>query len=61
MLTSLIEDNKVKCYEYFPKLNGQITFANIGITCKSEQTHPTYIKRIMEVSKVKEQKIKPLI
>lgn len=52
MLTSLIENNKVKCHEYFPKLNGQITFANIKITCTTEETRPTYIKRIMEVDKV---------
>jgi protein tyrosine phosphatase len=57
MLTSLIEDNKVKCHEYFPKLNGQITFTNIRITCISEQAHATYIKRIMEVEKVFEQKM----
>jgi protein tyrosine phosphatase len=56
MLTSLIEDNKVKCHEYFPKLNGQITSNNICITCTSEQAHPTYIKRIMEVEKVSENK-----
>lgn len=52
MLTSLIENNKVKCHEYFPKLNGQITFDNIKITCITEEARPTYIKRIMEVDKV---------
>lgn len=52
MLTSLIENNKVKCHEYFPKLNGQITFANIKITCITEEKRTTYIKRIMEVDKV---------
>lgn len=56
MLTSLIEDNKVKCHEYFPKLHGTIQVENISITCKSEQTYPTYIKRVMAVEKVKEQK-----
>jgi protein tyrosine phosphatase len=56
MLTSLIEDNKVKCHEYFPKLNGSIKIDNICVTCKSEQNHPTYIKRVMDVEKVKEQK-----
>ena len=52
MLTSLIEDNKVKCHEYFPKLNGQVTFYNMKITCKSEEIHANFIKRIMEVEKV---------
>lgn len=54
MLTSLIEDNKVKCHEYFPKLNGSITFDNICITCSQEQNHSSFIKRIMEVKRVKQ-------
>jgi protein tyrosine phosphatase len=60
MLTGLVEDNKVKCHEYFPKLNGKITFNNIHISCKSELTYPTYIKRVMDVEKVKGQKMKPM-
>lgn len=52
MLTSLVENNKVKCHEYFPKLNGLITFANIKITCRTEETNAGYIKRVMEVEKV---------
>lgn len=53
MLTSLVENNKVKCHEYFPKLNGQITFANIKITCKTEEVSSAgYIKRVLEVEKV---------
>lgn len=58
MLTSLIEDNKVKCHEYFPKLNGSITFANIRITCTCEQNYSMYIKRFMQVETVREQKRK---
>lgn len=52
MLTSLIENNKVKCHEYFPKFQGEVTFTDIKVTCKSEEVHPTFIKRIMEVDKV---------
>lgn len=52
MLTSLIESNKVKCHEYFPKLNGHITFDGTKISCKSEEVHSSFIKRIMEVEKV---------
>jgi protein tyrosine phosphatase len=52
MLTSFMEDDKEKCYEYFPTLNEQKNFENIKITCKNEINHSTYIKRIMEVEKV---------
>lgn len=52
MLTSLIESDKVKCHEYFPKLSGQITFANIKVSCKREEVYPTFIKRNLEVEKV---------
>jgi protein tyrosine phosphatase len=53
MLTSLVENDKVKCHEYFPKLNGQIRFASVSITCKREEVQPTYIKRLLEVEKVR--------
>lgn len=52
MLTSLVENNKIKCHEYFPKLNGQIVFANIKITCRIEQTYASYIRRVLDVEKV---------
>jgi hypothetical protein len=52
MLTSIFENTKIKCHEYFPNLNACIKFANIIITCKSEKTHSTYIRRILEVQKV---------
>lgn len=52
MLTSLVENNKVKCHEYFPKLNGRVSFDNIRIVCTSEQNHSNYVKRILEVEKV---------
>lgn len=55
MLTSLVEDNKIKCHEYFPKLNGQITFTNIRVTCSREEVHATFVKRCMEVEKVEQQ------
>lgn len=51
MLTSLVENNKVKCHEYFPKINGQVIFDNIKIVCTNEQKYPCFIKRIMEVQK----------
>lgn len=54
MLTSLIENNKVKCHEYFPKLNGQITFDNMNISCTSEEdVRSNFIKRVIEVEKVR--------
>jgi hypothetical protein len=52
MLTSLVEDNKDKCHEYFPKLNGHVTFDNIKIVCVDEEKYPCYVKRILEVEKV---------
>lgn len=52
MLTSLVENNKIKCHEYFPKLNGHVTFDNIKIVCTNEQNFPNYVKRILQVEKV---------
>lgn len=52
MLTSLVEKNKIKCHEYFPKLNGRVKFENIQIVCTSEHNYPNYVKRILEVEKV---------
>jgi len=52
MLTQLIEKDKVKCHEYFPKLNGQITFTNIKVVCTVERTFPSYVKRTMVVCRV---------
>ncbi|KAL7045157.1 hypothetical protein ACKWTF_002163 [Chironomus riparius] len=52
MLTSLVENNKVKCHEYFPRLNGHLKSANITITCVKEQNFPSYIKRVLIVEKV---------
>jgi protein tyrosine phosphatase len=52
MLTSLIEDNKVKCHEYFPKIHGEVRLDGIRITCTIEETHPTFIKRAIVVEKV---------
>ncbi|XP_070496815.1 receptor-type tyrosine-protein phosphatase H-like isoform X2 [Chironomus tepperi] len=51
MLTSLVENNKVKCHEYFPKLNGTLTSGNITIECTKEQNFPSYIKRLLIVQK----------
>jgi protein tyrosine phosphatase len=52
MLTSFVESNKVKCHEYFPKLNGRVDLDNIHIVCTAEQKFPTYTKRTLEVEKV---------
>lgn len=52
MLTSLMENNCVKCHEYFPKMNGEVSFSDIKISCKSEETFPNFIKRILEIVKV---------
>jgi protein tyrosine phosphatase len=52
MLTSLVENNKVKCHEYFPKLNGRVKFDNVRVVCVEEQKHASYIRRILEVEKV---------
>lgn len=53
MLTSLVENNQIKCHEYFPKINGHLTLDNIKIVCVAEEKHAVYIKRILEVEKVR--------
>lgn len=52
MLTSLVEENKIKCHEYFPKLDSQVKFDNIAVTCASQEVLPTFIKLLLEVERV---------
>jgi protein tyrosine phosphatase len=49
MLTGLIENEEVKCQKYFPDLGHIMKFENIKITCKSEETFPTFVKKTLEV------------
>lgn len=52
MLTSLVENNKVKCHQYFPNINERLTIGNITVTCIKEINFPSYIKRVLQVEKV---------
>lgn len=52
MLTSLIENKKVKCYEYYPNMAEVITFRDIKVICVNEQDHTTFVKSIIAIEKV---------
>lgn len=52
MLTSLVEGDKIKCHEYYPKLNGVIRFDCISISCTQELNFTLYVKRILIIKKV---------
>lgn len=52
MVTSLVEQNKIKCHEYFPQLNSQMKFVNIDVTCASQKVFPTFVKSILVVERV---------
>jgi protein tyrosine phosphatase len=53
MLTGLIEGDKNKCHEYFPKHKGTVTFSNMKITCIDEANGDHYIRRTLEVENVR--------
>lgn len=52
MLTALVEGNKEKCYEYFPKFEKTVTYSNIIITCIDETNEEHFIRRTFEVLNV---------
>lgn len=52
MLTPLVEGKKIKCHDYFPKLNEQKIFGKISIFCNTEEKTATFERRILEVTKV---------
>jgi hypothetical protein len=53
MLTSLVEGNKDKCHEYFPKFKGTVTFSNMKITCTEETNEEHFIRRTLEIENVR--------
>lgn len=62
MLTALVEGNRIKCHEYFPKFRGSITYANMKITCIDEIDRENYTKRNLQINIVSNRnKIKQIV
>lgn len=52
MLTPFFEDGRGKCHQYFPDLDKELSFDDIEITCRSEEKHEKFVKKILDVKKV---------
>ncbi|XP_055592194.1 phosphatidylinositol phosphatase PTPRQ [Uranotaenia lowii] len=51
MLTQCVENDKNKCYQYFPKFNKQVQFRDIYVRCTQELNMGFYQKRLMIISR----------
>lgn len=56
MLTSFAEKQKIKCYEYYPKLQCEIFFNDINVSCVSEETDENFDRKILRIEKVSRRK-----
>ncbi|XP_060584796.1 uncharacterized protein LOC132740811 [Ruditapes philippinarum] len=57
MLTKLIEAGASKCDQYWPERGFRLTFANIQVTCRSEDIFSNYTKRSFVVKQNKEERV----
>ncbi|XP_058466435.1 receptor-type tyrosine-protein phosphatase F [Malaya genurostris] len=53
MLTQTVENDKIKCYQYFPIFNQQVNFRDIRVKCTQELNLTFYQKRLMIVTRGK--------
>ncbi|XP_055532783.1 phosphatidylinositol phosphatase PTPRQ [Wyeomyia smithii] len=51
MLTQLVENDKIKCYQYFPRYNQQASFRDVTIKCTQELNLTFYKKRLLMVTR----------
>ncbi|XP_071477518.1 putative receptor-type tyrosine-protein phosphatase mosPTP-1 [Diadema antillarum] len=49
MLTNLVEDDKVRCFQYWPESNDRQQYGNFVVTCDLEQTQASFIHRRLEL------------
>ncbi|XP_044581587.1 phosphatidylinositol phosphatase PTPRQ [Cotesia glomerata] len=57
MLTSLIENNKEKCCQYFPTIRETFTYEKMSIRCSSEFDYRSYTQRTLVLQKDEEKRI----
>ncbi|XP_058828821.1 tyrosine-protein phosphatase 10D isoform X2 [Topomyia yanbarensis] len=53
MLTQTVENDKIKCYQYFPRFNQQVNFRDVSVRCTQELNLTFYQKRLMIVTRGK--------
>ncbi|XP_053685821.1 phosphatidylinositol phosphatase PTPRQ [Sabethes cyaneus] len=51
MLTQTVENDKIKCYQYFPRYSQQASFRDITIKCTQEMNLTFYQKRLLMVTR----------
>ncbi|XP_055632060.1 phosphatidylinositol phosphatase PTPRQ [Toxorhynchites rutilus septentrionalis] len=51
MLTQIVENEKIKCYQYFPRFNQQVSFRDIQVKCTQELNLTFYQKRLLMVTR----------
>ncbi|KAJ1530216.1 hypothetical protein ONE63_005143 [Megalurothrips usitatus] len=57
MLTKLVEGDKVKCYEYYPKLADRFVWGDLALQCSVLTELPAYTLRTLVMSKGSERRV----
>jgi protein tyrosine phosphatase len=52
MLTQLVENEREKCYQYYPKFNEEAIYNDIHVKCTQEINLHVYVRRLFEISRV---------
>jgi protein tyrosine phosphatase len=53
MLTQLMENEREKCYQYYPKFNEEAIYNNIHVKCTQEINLHVYVRRLFQISRVR--------
>ncbi|XP_062563518.1 phosphatidylinositol phosphatase PTPRQ [Armigeres subalbatus] len=51
MLTQTVENDRIKCYQYFPKFNQTLRFKDVSVKCTQELNLSIYQKRLFLVTR----------
>ncbi|XP_021710456.1 phosphatidylinositol phosphatase PTPRQ [Aedes aegypti] len=51
MLTQTVENDRIKCYQYFPRFNQTLRFRDVAVKCTQELNLSFYQKRLFLVSR----------
>ncbi|XP_062712095.1 phosphatidylinositol phosphatase PTPRQ [Aedes albopictus] len=51
MLTQTVENDRIKCYQYFPRFNQTLRFRDVAVKCTQEINMSFYQKRLFLVSR----------
>jgi protein tyrosine phosphatase len=52
MVTGLVENQRSKCFKYFPDLNEELVTDNIKVKCTEQVEANIYVKKVLIVERV---------